>query len=176
MSLPCDFWSVDLILLFPVDIPQFEKLIPVVEALRQRFEILFRVAGDHGSSSLAPAQKDVASARASIFAVLLKGSVQLPPLADAIDGPAGVAPMTGRQVLWATGGRGGTKKSTFARFDEAVGARLRSTLSLPRQSSTTSTHGLDSLTCWPACRITPPSANHELLPWNWRPRNVAHAA
>src|ERR1700730_2629393 len=30
---PCDFWSVDFILLFPVDIPQLEKWIPVVEGL-----------------------------------------------------------------------------------------------------------------------------------------------
>jgi hypothetical protein len=49
IGLPCDFWPVGVILLFPVDIPQFEKWIPVVEGLPQLFEILFRVANDHGS-------------------------------------------------------------------------------------------------------------------------------
>ena len=48
-GLPCDFWSVGVILFFPIDIPQFEKWIPVVEGLPQLLEILFRVANDHGS-------------------------------------------------------------------------------------------------------------------------------
>jgi hypothetical protein len=51
-GLPCDFWSVDVILLFPVDIPQLEKWIPVVEGLPQLFEILFRVATLHGSINI----------------------------------------------------------------------------------------------------------------------------
>ena len=40
-----DLWSVDLVLLIPVDVPQFEEWVPVVERLPQRFEILLRVAG-----------------------------------------------------------------------------------------------------------------------------------
>ena len=48
-GLPCDFWSVGVILFFPIDIPQFEKWIPVVEGLPQLFEVLCRVANDHGS-------------------------------------------------------------------------------------------------------------------------------
>ena len=48
-SLFCHFRPVDVILLFPVDVPQFEKWIPVVKSLPQLFEILFRVTNDHGS-------------------------------------------------------------------------------------------------------------------------------
>src|SRR5271154_2049287 len=67
-GLPCDFWSVGLILFFPVDIPQFEKWIPIVEGLPQLFEILFRVANDHGSIDLSTSARDAASAPASIVA------------------------------------------------------------------------------------------------------------
>src|ERR1700730_6995625 len=48
----CDLGSIGVILLFPVDIPQLEKWIPVVKGLPQLFEILFRVAIDHGSVDL----------------------------------------------------------------------------------------------------------------------------
>ena len=48
-SLRCDFGSVGNVLLLPIDIPQFEKWLPVVEGLPQLFEILFRVANDHSS-------------------------------------------------------------------------------------------------------------------------------
>src|SRR5450631_857634 len=51
-GLPCDFWSVDVILFFPVDIPQLEKWIPVVEGLPQLFEILFGVTNLHGGVDL----------------------------------------------------------------------------------------------------------------------------
>jgi hypothetical protein len=51
-GLPRDFWSVGPKLFFPVDIPQFEKWIPVVEGLPQHFEVLFRVTNDHGSVDL----------------------------------------------------------------------------------------------------------------------------
>ena len=40
----------------------------------------------------------------------------------------------------------------------AAGVRLPSTASSPPPSSTTSTRGLGLPTCWPACRITLPSA------------------
>jgi hypothetical protein len=40
----CDFGSVGVVLLFPVDIPQVEKWVSVVEGLPQGFEVLFRVA------------------------------------------------------------------------------------------------------------------------------------
>jgi hypothetical protein len=43
-----DLGAVGVILLFPVDIPQLEKWIPVVKGLPQLFEILFRVAIRHG--------------------------------------------------------------------------------------------------------------------------------
>ena len=43
----CDFGSVDVILVFPVDIPQFEKWVSVAEGVPQEFEILFRVASGH---------------------------------------------------------------------------------------------------------------------------------
>ncbi|HEY3136461.1 MAG TPA: hypothetical protein VGL29_10575 [Blastocatellia bacterium] len=66
-GLPCDFWSVGVILFFPVDISQFEKWISIVEGLPQLFEILFRVANDHGSVDLSTSARD-ASAPASIFA------------------------------------------------------------------------------------------------------------
>ena len=69
-GLPCDFWSVDVILFFPVDIPQLEKWLPVVEGLPQLFEILFRVTNDHGRVELSTSARDAASAPASIFAVL----------------------------------------------------------------------------------------------------------
>ncbi len=57
IGLPCDFWSVDVILRFPVDFPQFEKWIPVVESLPQLFEIFFGVANVHGSIDLSTVQK-----------------------------------------------------------------------------------------------------------------------
>src|SRR5438552_7525564 len=41
----------------------------------------------------------------------------------------------------------------------AAGVRPRSTPSSPPPSSTTSIHRLGSPTCWPACRIIPPSAS-----------------
>ena len=41
-------------LLFPVDMPQFEKWIPVAKSLPQFFEILFRVTNDHGSINVGP--------------------------------------------------------------------------------------------------------------------------
>ena len=79
-DLPCDFWSVGVILFFPVDIPQFEKWISVVEGLPQLFEILFRVANDHGSVDLSASERDTASAPASIFAAsnAFRKSVQGP--------------------------------------------------------------------------------------------------
>jgi hypothetical protein len=79
-DLPCDFWSVGVILFFPVDISQFEKWIPVVEGLPQLFEILFRVANDHGSVDLSASERDAASAPASIFAAsnAFRKSVQGP--------------------------------------------------------------------------------------------------
>jgi hypothetical protein len=40
----CDFRSVRVVLLLPVDMPQLEKWISVVEGIPQGFEILFRVA------------------------------------------------------------------------------------------------------------------------------------
>jgi hypothetical protein len=67
-GLPCDFWSVDIILFFPVDIPQLEKWISIVEGLPQLFEILFRVTNDHGSVDPSTSAR-YASAPASIFAV-----------------------------------------------------------------------------------------------------------
>jgi hypothetical protein len=54
-GLPCDFGSVGVILLVPVNIPQFEKWIPVAKGLPELFEILFRVAIDHGSVDLSSA-------------------------------------------------------------------------------------------------------------------------
>src|SRR5262245_3776855 len=56
-SLLCDFWSVRVVLLFPVDIPQLEKWVSVVEGIPQGFEILFRVTnhdGDVNSSVSTP--------------------------------------------------------------------------------------------------------------------------
>src|SRR5258708_6801610 len=50
-----DFGPIGVILIFPVDIPQLEKWIPVVKGLPQLFEILFRVANDHGSVELSSA-------------------------------------------------------------------------------------------------------------------------
>jgi hypothetical protein len=67
-GLPCDFWSVGVILFFPVDISQLEKWISIVESLPQLFEILFRVANDHGSVDLSTSARH-ASAPALIFAV-----------------------------------------------------------------------------------------------------------
>jgi hypothetical protein len=67
-GLPCDFWSVGVILCFPVDISQLEKWISIVEGLPQLFEIFFRVANDHGSVDLSTSASH-ASAPASIFAV-----------------------------------------------------------------------------------------------------------
>ena len=40
----CDFWSVRVVLLFPVNIPQLKKWVSVVEGVPQGFEIPFRVA------------------------------------------------------------------------------------------------------------------------------------
>ena len=40
----CDFGSVRVVLLFPVDIPQLKKWVSFVEGVPQRFEIPFRVA------------------------------------------------------------------------------------------------------------------------------------
>ena len=40
----CDFGSVRVVLLSPVDIPKLKKWISVVEGVPQRFEIPFRVA------------------------------------------------------------------------------------------------------------------------------------
>jgi hypothetical protein len=57
-GLRCDFWSVGVVLFFPVDISQFEKWIPIVEGLPQLFEILFRVANDHGSVDLSTSARD----------------------------------------------------------------------------------------------------------------------
>ena len=60
-SLLRDFWSVLVVLLFPVDMPQLEKWIPIVEGIPQRFEILFRVAnhdGDLSYSAPAPRQAE----------------------------------------------------------------------------------------------------------------------
>jgi hypothetical protein len=51
-GLPCDSWSAGVILFFPVDVPQLEKWIPVVEGLPQLSEILFRVATLLGSVDL----------------------------------------------------------------------------------------------------------------------------
>src|SRR5271170_5833872 len=67
-GLLCDSRSVGVILFFPVDIPQFEKWISVVEGLPQLLEIIFRVANDHGSVALSTSERDAASASASIFA------------------------------------------------------------------------------------------------------------
>jgi len=50
---PCDFRSVDIVLLLPINIPQFEKRIPFMEGLPQLFEILFRIADDHVGVDLA---------------------------------------------------------------------------------------------------------------------------
>jgi hypothetical protein len=47
-----DLGSVGVVLLFPVDLPQPEKRIPVVEGLPQLLEILLGVAIDHGSNDL----------------------------------------------------------------------------------------------------------------------------
>ena len=47
-GLLCNFWSVRVVLLFPVDMPQLEKWISVVERIPQRFEILFWVANHDG--------------------------------------------------------------------------------------------------------------------------------
>jgi len=44
----CDFGSVRVVLLFPVDIPQLKKWVSVVEGVPQRFEIPFRVANHDG--------------------------------------------------------------------------------------------------------------------------------
>jgi hypothetical protein len=57
-GLRCDFWSVGVVLFFPVDISQFEKWISIVEGLPQLFEILFRVANDHGSVDLSTSARD----------------------------------------------------------------------------------------------------------------------
>jgi len=42
-----DLRSISFVLLLPVDIPYFEKWIPVVKGLPKLFEILFGVAIDH---------------------------------------------------------------------------------------------------------------------------------
>jgi hypothetical protein len=42
--LVCDFWSVPVVLFFPVDIPQLKKWVSVVKGVPQGFEIPFRVA------------------------------------------------------------------------------------------------------------------------------------
>jgi hypothetical protein len=39
------FWPVGVVLLFPVDIPQFEKRIPVVKGIPQFFEVTLGVGG-----------------------------------------------------------------------------------------------------------------------------------
>lgn len=44
----CDFGSVRVVLLFPVDIPQLKKWVSDVEGVPQRFEIPFRVANHDG--------------------------------------------------------------------------------------------------------------------------------
>src|ERR1700730_1380653 len=67
-GLRCDFWPVGVILLFPVDIPQFEKWISILEDLPQLFQILFSVANDHGSFDVSTSAGDAASTPASIFA------------------------------------------------------------------------------------------------------------
>lgn len=71
-GLPRDFWSVGVILLFPVDIPQLEKWIPVVEGLPQLFEILFRVANDHGivDLSTSPGEEHQLQHRSSLLQTL----------------------------------------------------------------------------------------------------------
>ena len=40
-------WPVNLVLLIPVDIPQFKEWVSVVERLPQRFKILLRVSNHH---------------------------------------------------------------------------------------------------------------------------------
>ena len=44
----CDFGSVRVVLLSPVDIPKLKKWVSVVEGVPQRFEIPFRVANHDG--------------------------------------------------------------------------------------------------------------------------------
>jgi hypothetical protein len=44
----CDFGSVRVVLLFPVNIPQLKKWVSVVEGVPQRFEIPFRIANHDG--------------------------------------------------------------------------------------------------------------------------------
>ncbi len=56
-GLICNFGSVGVILLFPIDIPQFEKWVSVVEGLPQKFEILFRVANVHVTVNLSVAAR-----------------------------------------------------------------------------------------------------------------------
>src|SRR3954449_4374851 len=51
-GLLCGLWSVDVILLLPINVPQFEKWISIVEGVPQFFEILFRVSNRHGSADL----------------------------------------------------------------------------------------------------------------------------
>ncbi len=59
----------------------------------------------------------------------------------------------------------GRRNWTFAGSDaRAAGVRLRSTPSSPPPSSMTSIHRLGSPTCWPACRIIPPSASTNSCP------------
>ena len=48
----CDFGSVRVVLLFPVDIPQLKKWVSVVEGVPQRFEIPFSVANHDGDVNL----------------------------------------------------------------------------------------------------------------------------
>jgi hypothetical protein len=55
-GLPCDFGPVRVVLLFPVDIPQLEKWVSVVEGVPQGVEILFRVAKHDGDVN--PARGD----------------------------------------------------------------------------------------------------------------------
>jgi len=48
----CDIGSIGVVLLFPVNVPQVEKWVSVVEGLPQDFEIPFRVANHHGALNL----------------------------------------------------------------------------------------------------------------------------
>ena len=52
----CDFGSVGVVLLFPIDIPHLKKWVSVVEGLPQRVEIPFRVANHDGRCESQPAR------------------------------------------------------------------------------------------------------------------------
>jgi hypothetical protein len=66
-GLACDFGPIGLVLLCPVDVPQFEKWIPVVKGPPQLLEVLFGVANGHSGVDLSsPSAPDSHFERTSV--------------------------------------------------------------------------------------------------------------